>query len=376
MRNIKALLLISLLSCGESAGDKRAKLAKKGKGDIKIGVTKGVDEGLLLQGIELALEEVYDSGTLGGRKIVLDIQESDDQINQGLMNAEKLAEDISTIAVISDEKSYITLPASSIYEFNKLLMLSTRSTASEITSNDYDYIFRTIPSDRELSSEMFEYFVQKKHDKTMICYTSGLHGISMANSFEKEADFRGYDIVDRMSFDIGDQREFGRIISRWTHYNFNSILFIGAMPEVGSFLEVLQQYNIKVPVVCSDDAATPSFLEVRRELTEGIALPAVFHPDDVSEEDREFVRAFSKKYNTEPDQSAALGYDALKLIVAAIKKGRSTVPADLVKELRKMKDQRGVTNVYNFDDHGDLVLNGRIGMQSVVNQKFKFMGHF
>ena len=66
----------------------------------------------------------------------------------------------------------------------------------------------------------------------------------------------------------------------------------------------------------------------------------------------------------------------MKLIAKAIKDGNSFVPKDIADNLREIKNYKGVTNTYNFDENGELLFKDRMGVQTIVDQKFKFIGRY
>jgi branched-chain amino acid transport system substrate-binding protein len=86
---------------------------------------------------------------------------------------------------------------------------------------------------------------------------------------------------------------------------------------------------------------------------------------------RAFNDKFFERYKKLPDTSAALGYDAVKLLAHAMTNAKTTVPADIAAELHKLKSWSGVTGEHGFDGAGN-VLDKSVVMQVVKKGQFEF----
>ncbi|HCB63774.1 MAG TPA: hypothetical protein DEP20_00175 [Fusobacteria bacterium] len=374
------LLLLSNCDggCSNSARDRRAYYALNNK-DLKIAINFNHDEssGLLLEGAELALEEVK-SILPNGKRLYAEIRSDKNNINNGIINASKVSEDMSVIAVLGHETSNISVPASAIYEYSGILMMNPYATSSDLLENGYEFIFRTIPSDEAIANSLLDYFQQEDLGKIVICYESSLYGLSFANSFEKRAESIGLDIVDRVSFDIGDKREFNRIVKKWENYDYDSILFVANMPNGVNFYKVLKERGVEVPVVSGETMVEEELLNESCSVVDGLVFPAIFSHSENKPLVQSFVMKFRKRYKKDPDKYAAIAYDTIKLIAHAIKEGKSYLPEDIAKNLRKVKNFKGVTNTYNFGKNGELIMKNedKIGVQKIQNGKFIHIGRY
>jgi branched-chain amino acid transport system substrate-binding protein len=78
-----------------------------------------------------------------------------------------------------------------------------------------------------------------------------------------------------------------------------------------------------------------------------------FNSQGGSEEVKKFMEAFRKKYNREPGYYSALGYDAMNIVLQAIK--NSGLKSDDIRNaLYQIKDFPGVTGNTTFDSNGDV----------------------
>jgi branched-chain amino acid transport system substrate-binding protein len=95
-------------------------------------------------------------------------------------------------------------------------------------------------------------------------------------------------------------------------------------------------------------------------LSEGVYVGAPFTAEDPRPEVRHFVEAYSRRFGTIPDDKAALGYDATRLVVRAIAAGgpdRDAVRGYLA-SLTDSTAYHGVTGDIRFEASGDPASKG------------------
>jgi len=86
---------------------------------------------------------------------------------------------------------------------------------------------------------------------------------------------------------------------------------------------------------------------------EGATYLTPFVATDTSEKVQAFVNTYKEKYNAEPDQFAADGYDAVYAIKAAIEKaGDDTSNEALVSAMTQIS-VNGLTGDMTFDENGE-----------------------
>ncbi len=100
-----------------------------------------------------------------------------------------------------------------------------------------------------------------------------------------------------------------------------------------------------------------------------------YNPNSTDVAVSDFVQAYKAKYDEEPEIYAAHGYDALKLLVAAINEmGGRAHPANIMLGLGTIKDYSGAAGRTSFDENGDVVRYPRLFIvnegASVSYQKF------
>ncbi len=370
---IGIVCLCLLTACGENNfAKKRSRLAKKNKGDIVVGVVwpwAGRWK-YLGDGVDLAVEQINQRGGVLGRKITVIKRNDEGSIDRGMQIAYEFSRNINMIAVIGHINSYISIPASGQYSTSGLVMISPGSTKADLTRRNFKNIFRLLPNNEQLGSDLANYAVKKGYKRIIIYYVSNSFGRDLASSFARAAKARGLTIVDRRSY-LEDTQNFTAQLSDWKQlYNYDAIFLAGSLPEAALIIKQARQIGVTEPIFASQALDNKELIEIAGKHAEGLVILSAFDMDSKELQVRQFVKAFRKKYGFDPDAPAALGYDAVRLIAYAIKQAGSAEPAKIAKALYGLKSWPGVTGVVVFDSKGDLV--GRTLIKRTVTRgKFK-----
>ncbi len=130
----------------------------------------------------------------------------------------------------------------------------------------------------------------------------------------------------------------------------------GYYEEVGKIIKQARELGITVPVVGGDGWDSPKLPEIAgADALNNTFFTNHYSPDADSAESKAFVAAFEKEYNQKPDAPAVLGYDALKLMVDAIKRAGAADPAKVSKALAETKSFNAVTGALALNDKHDAV---------------------
>lgn len=366
------LLLLGMASLGGCArwddpAVARAKRAAAGEGEVVIGAVWPWDghKGTLWQGIELAAEEINAKGGVLGRPLRIVKENDEASLAKGRRIAQQFVENLDMVAVIGHLNSYIALPASAMYQAGGMLYLTPGASNYQINLQGQNLVFRSSPSNRSLGTHMAEYMAALGYRRVAIAYVKDQTSQGMANYFEQRARELGLTIVDRRSYTVGAE-DFSQLAHTWQDlYQFDAIYLAGNMPEGGRFISTLRRLGMTTPVMGGDGMDTPKLLELG-PVAEGVVAPEIYAPGSERPQARHFEALFEKKYGHPPDSFAAQGYDALQVVVQAMERAGSTVPAQVAEALRATRDWPGVTGELSFDAFGDVPDKG-LG-QKVVRQ--------
>lgn len=369
------IIALFLISCGESdVASQRATRAAKNQGDVVIGVSWpfSTAKGRLWEGVSLAQDEINSAGgVLGGRKISLIKEDDQLSVTKGTVIAHQFSENLDMVAVIGTLNSYIALSTAPVYEFSGMLMLTQGSSVVRLTKQGYKNIFRMIPSNKNVGEMLADYAKLKKYKNVLVYYVKNEYGLDLANAFEQRANAIGVEVVDRVSY-LAGSGDYKLAMQHWKDfYKFDAIFLAGSLPEGAQIIKSAREIGIKNPIFAGDGLDSPDLIRLGGEDVEGVEVTSFYHPNSPTEEVYQFNKKYFDRYQKIPDTSAALGYDAVMMLTFAMTQAKSTVPLDVAKELRKLKNWSGVTGNHQFDEFGNVV-DAPIVMQVVKNGKFEF----
>lgn len=322
--------------------------------EIVIGVAWPfeTDNNLFNEGIDFAVQEINSNGGINGRELRLLKEDDGGELVKGMAIAESFVENKAIQAVIGHNNSNISIPASTIYDQAGLVMLSPASTAPDLTKNGFQHVFRNIPSDDEITRHLALYLAKQGYRRMAIYYSDDSYGTGLANSFEDHARSQGITIVDR--FDYYTSPEDLRILhSRWQAYGLDGIFIAKIMPEGGQFILDAGKAGIKVPFIAGDALDSPLLTEIAGKAAEGTIIGSVFNPNLDRPEVKKFVADFQVVHKEIPGAHAALGYDAVKMLAAAIEKSDLNIRSSVAQELMNLGTWTGIAGIHEFDKKGD-----------------------
>lgn len=329
--------------------------------DIVIGVAWpfATNNDLFNEGIDLAVKEINENGGINGRELKLLKADDGAELEKGLKIAQSFADDKAIRAVIGHRNSFISIPASAIYEQAGLVMLSPASTSPDLTQNGYKNIFRCIPGDDEIARQMAVYLAGQGHRRMVIAYSDDSYGAGLANSFEDQAKTHGITIVDRFDNYTGLE-DLKRLHSKWQAFGFDGIFIAESMPEGAQFIFDAGQAGINVPFFGGNTLESPLLSSIGGKAAEGTIVGSVFNPNLNRPEVESFVLGFSQAYHKMPNSYAALGYDAVKILAVAIEKSDLQDRSTVAEGLMNLGSWPGASGIHKFDtkgnDKGDLVV--------------------
>jgi branched-chain amino acid transport system substrate-binding protein len=129
----------------------------------------------------------------------------------------------------------------------------------------------------------------------------------------------------------------------------------GYYAEIGLALRQSMELGLRCQFLSCVGFDNPKVLEIAGEAAEGVIFARPYYnPESQDMKIRAFVQDFAKAYGVSPGIYAAHAYDALRILVEAIRSGGYS--ADGIKDaLYSIRDFPGVTGSTSFDANGDVV---------------------
>ncbi|MFC5496916.1 ABC transporter substrate-binding protein [Caenimonas terrae] len=370
-----ALLVTSVLlsSCSDWEGQPRkarAQRAESATGDIVVGVVWPTDgpKADLWQGIDLATREINAAGGVLGRKLRIVKADDAGSLAKGRLVAQEFADNHDMVAVIGHLYSFISLPASAIYQAGGLVYITPGATAYKINSQGFDLVFRSIASNRNLGIQLADYMYGKGYRRVAMLYEKTTNTQSLANYFEQHARDLGITIVDRRRYLQGSEDFTGQISSWKDLYAIDAIFLAARLQEGSSFISQARRLGLSQPVVSGEGLDSPAILTNKD--AQGVVVPEeISAAGKAGAPYKHFVGLYEGAYHKLPGTYPVVGYDALYLLANSMRTANSTVPDKVAAALHATKGWQGAAGSFTFDATGDIP-DKKIGVKKVDHGRF------
>ena len=311
-------------------------------------------------GARMAIDELNAAGvTIGGQKVVLELQAEDDggDPKQGTAVAQKLA-DAKVAGVIGHLNSGTTIPASKIYSDAGIPQISPSATNPKYTRQGFKTTFRVVADDVHLGSTLGRYATGTLHARSVaVIDDRTAYGQGVAEEFTKAAEASGAQIVAK-EYTTDKSTDFNAILTSIKGKK-PDVVFFGGMDAVGGpMLRQMRALGISARFMGGDGICTAELSTLAGDAI-GSDQVVCAEAGGVEGEGKvamdKFRADFKAKFNADVQLYAPYVYDATKVLVAAMVKAGSSDPAKYLPVLAATKDYPGVTGPISFDEKGDLL---------------------
>ncbi len=301
-------------------------------------------------GVELAVREVNLSGGVLGEPLELLVFDNESTPIGSHLAAEKAVE-AGVAAIVGAAWSSHSLAIAKVAQDRRIPMVSPISTIPSLTAIG-DHIFRVCYNDNVQGAVLAEFAVRDLQAKTALIFVDLTSDFSLDISriFTRNFAAMGGKVLREIEYKSGQTDYLSQI--RQALAADADIVFLSGYDESGLIASKLQEAGIRAIPLGSDGWDAETFYtgggsKIRR----GYYIDHWFatHDDPHS-------RVFLEKYGNggELKAATALAYDAVNIIVAAIRRAQSSDRAAIRQSLMELRDFQGVTGDIAFDDQGNV----------------------
>lgn len=231
----------------------------------------------------------------------------------------------------------------------------TLSDPADPNSAVLEYIYRVCFSD-SYQGVVGANFINKKFSGAKVALLTDAasdYSQGLAKSFQETYEELGGQVVASESYQSKDT-DFQAVLTSLKSKDFDVLYVPGYYEEVGLIIKQAREMGLTQPIVGGDGFASEKLAQLAGSAAN---LSDVFYTSHFSSNSTEadvqaFIKAYTDKYGSAPDTFAALGYDAAKLLIAAVEKAGSTDPEAVTKALAETTDFDGVTGTFSMGaDH-------------------------
>lgn len=299
----------------------------------------------------LAFNEINAAGGIDGRQIEFISYDNKADATESINVFNRLVENDKVVAIVGPVISSTSLAVAPLAEEMKIPMISPTATNLAVTP-DYEYVFRACYIDPYQGSTVAKFATENlSAKKAAILYNSGDdYSTGLAEAFKAKFEADGGEIVNYEGY-TADDKDFKAILTG-VKENAPDVIFLpDYYNTVGLIATQVKELGIEATLLGGDgwDDVQKEYADV----VEGSFFANHFAADDPAPIVQDFITAYKAAYNGEtPNALGALGYDAAKIMCAAIDAADSTDPEKILAAL-KATDLDAVAGRVKFDENGD-----------------------
>lgn len=271
----------------------------------------------ILRGIAQAQDTINQQGGIHGKKLQVVIANDDNQPKIAEQISTQLVKDKSVIAVVGHNASNASLAAAPIYQKGQLVMITPTSFANSL-SGIGNYIFRVVPSTKEMVKPLVNYIVDvTKKDKIAICYDSQApDNVSFKDEFLANFLSKGGKLVPLVC-DLSDHNFNPQLmINQALQQGANGLLMTPHIDRLNQAVALAQANQNQLALFSSPTLYTIKTIELGQQNVKGLVVPIPWHP--LVAKNDSFVQTSDRYWGGRVSWRTAMAYDATIAIKAGL----------------------------------------------------------
>ncbi len=233
-------------------------------------------------------------------------------------------------------------------------LVSPTASSPELTGVSRNF-YRVFPSDFEEGTKMGSFAANTLNlPNAVILASESPYGRGIQGVFKNEFSRHGAEILEVIEYPAGTS-DFSGLVDRAVTLEPAAVYLAAYWDEVVAMVKGLHDAGYQGKVLTTAAFATSQAVAAAGEAAENVYFTqTVFDLSNPNEPIPSFVEAYRNKYGLDPDLYAAHGYDAMRVVLAAIDKEKLPLASDFWKGVRSIRSFSGVTGSLQFDEKGDV----------------------
>ncbi len=301
------------------------------------------------KGVKMAFDEANAEGGINGKKLELISRDTRGRTEDSGSAVTRLIDSDKVVALLGEVASGRSIAGGRVAQAKGIPMISPASTNPDVTAIG-DKIFRVCFIDPFQGFVVAKFASENlKVKKVAILYDqSQAYSTGLRKNFVEAFTKMGGTITTEQAYSGGDQ-DFSAQLTTIRETAPQAIFIPGYYSEVGNIALQAKKLGIHVPMLGGDGWDSAELLQIAGEALEGSFFSNHFSEENPRPEQAAFIERYRAKWSERPDAMAALGYDAAKILVEAMKKAPSLKSDELAAAIAATKDFPGVTGMITID---------------------------
>lgn len=326
-------------------------------------------------GVKLAVNAINKAGGVLGKQIEYIAYDEKGDATEAVNAYNKLIQNDKVIALVGDVTSKPTMAVAQKAVKDGIPMITATGTAADITKAGKN-IFRACFIDPFQGDLMAAYAAKKLNAKTAaIIYDNGDdYSTGVANAFESGAKAAGITITAKEAYQSGSV-DFKSQLTKIKAGNPDVIMVPVYYSDVALIAVQAKDIGIKAKLLGADgwDGVLEKIDASNLDAVKDCYFCSQYSAESTDPKLQAFLKEYKTEYKMDANMFAVLGYDAMGMMVEAIKNANSTDSAKICDAMQAL-NYKGLTGTTTFDSSRNPVREAVI--TTIADKKYKFVENF
>ena len=331
-----------------------------------------------LRGAELAAMQLNEMGGVRGMPIEIvsrgDIRDPE--------HAAEIAEELITregvLAIAGPNRSNFAVTTGAVVQSHGIPMVTTTATNPTVTATG-NFVFMAAFTDDFQGKVMAQFAIEDLEAKTAAVLTrkGSIYSEGLSQTFIDNFTAYGGEVVHAQFYMQGDT-DFSAQLTPVAESMPDVFFLPGFASEIPLVVQQAKALGIKGILLGGDSWDNTELVAASGAILEGSFFSTFFSsqvaPGDLSEDAHQFIDDYTAIFGVAPDGGGALGYDALRLVVQAMRRTDALTPMAIRDEIATTKDYSGATFISGYDENRHTtksavinhIVNGEIAFYKLI----------
>jgi len=313
------------------------------------------ETGPIWQAACLAIEQANAEGGYQGKRFRLLPCWSENPWGTGVSRLARAAYDSDVWAVVGSVRGDGTHLAEQVVTKARLPLVGPVDTDKTVNLVNVAWMFSLAPGDHLQAPVLAEAVLAEAAGKPFVMLSSTDHD-SRLTAAELLAQFSRRGVLPAMHLSFSPVKSGERAadlslqLERISSVEAGAVVVIAGPGDSARAVRAIRAGGLSAPIFGGAAMGRSFFLQQAGSAAEGVVFPLLFD-SEASEKGRAFTRLFEEKAGGRPDYAVAYTYDAVGILVAAVRKAGLN-RARIRDQLRRLSPWDGVTGRIRWDPTG------------------------
>lgn len=279
----------------------------------------------------MAVDEINKAGGINGKKLQLDIQDSQGKPEVARSIVENFIDVKKYPVVVGAYSSSESKQVAAVAQEKKIPYLVVTGSADDITQQGYDHVFRLNHTTEMYPEGLITFLNEVVKPKTVaILYENTDFGSSSSKSFAQVAEKNGWSVIMNEGYEKG-ALDFKPLLQKVKSANPDVLYMVSYVMDAAKLMNDAKALRVEPKLFVGGGAGftLPEFQKNAQEAAEYVVSVTLWAPEVKYPGAKEYAENYTKRYGGEPDYHGVQAYAATYVLADALKRAKSLTPKDI-----------------------------------------------